>query len=1162
MRFSLLLAMLLAATWFVAAPLRAEEPEEGRVPAVHGEIIRDFARITFEWPRTAHMEANAQGRTLTITFDRRANPDLSRLQADLTPYIGKAALKNNGKTLTIALDKAYRVRSFVSGDVNGVDILGIDPEAHKAALARAAEAAEEARVKAEAAAEAKRQAEAKAAAAAQAKAEADAKAKAEAEAKAQKQAEAKAAAEAKAKAEADAAAQRAAAAKAAAEAKAKAEAAAEAKRKAEEEAKLKAEAKRVAEAKAKADAAAKRAAEAQAKAEAKRLAAMKPAAGEAAPAAEAKPAEPAPAPVAAPAAAAEPTPPKAAEAPAPVAAPAAAAETPAPEPAPPAEEAKAPTPPPTPAQAPIAKPANGKTLEVLASSAEGRTLIRFPWKERVAGTVFVRGNYLWIVFNKAVKLDWEAVKDSAHSLYPSLSQIPHRRATIMRVRIPDATGAVVTKAPNSFEWQVTLTSPSQPPDEPIRVDVTTEGPIKPSVMLAVTEIAPAINVMDPDVGDKLILIPSYKPTQGIAPERKFIEFGLPQTATGFVVIKVADNVVVEEIRSGLRIGATTGASLTPGLPPPKTKEKDGDKQAGNTFFPYDEWKVPEGSKYLEETQSRRYKIATDEAAEDAMAERVRFAQFYLSEGMAPEAIGILQEIKRANPQFYVSNRLSALLGAAQFLLSRYNDAESAFAVPELQGQEEIGYWKSMLAELLGKPEAPFDYLTYNDKYISKYPPVFRQRLAIVAADRAIGVGDYTRALKVLDTLTQAGLIEDMRDYADFLIGKISVETGKRPEGMRIWQRLSVTGENVFVRARAQYSLIAEQLKTRKTDVKDAIDRLEKLRRVWRGDGLELDTLTLLGDLYAKQENYLDAMPVWRDIVTYFANTTQASDATRKMQAAFIDLFDKGLAASLPPLDQLALYYEYRELTPSDSTGDRIVNNLADRMVAIDLLDQAAALLDQRMQYVYEREVRSDTGARLARIYLMNHQPDRALKALQDSVYGDNPDDLRVERDRIAAESMVELGEFEQALGVLNEDKSVVAEEIRLRAYWLQKDWPKVIASVEGTFKARTNPTQALTSIETDKLIMLALSYVATQDLTQAQYLRDYFTNLVQDPQRRALFTFITEPDVPVTPEQYDAVMKRIADTRTFLDHYRVREPAKLAEMAASADKAAAEKAKQ
>src|SRR5690606_25359130 len=102
---------------------------------------------------------------------------------------------------------------------------------------------------------------------------------------------------------------------------------------------------------------------------------------------------------------------------------------------------------------------------------------------------------------------------------------------------------------------------------------------------------------------------------------------------------------------------------------------------------------------------------------------------------------------------------------------------------ELNDNKEVDYWRAMLADLLGNPGDSYSYLDLNQDYISKYPPIFRQRLAIVAADRAIAAKEYNVALKIFDILHQESQLAPIEQYVNFLLGKVSADTGQEREAM-------------------------------------------------------------------------------------------------------------------------------------------------------------------------------------------------------------------------------------------------------------------------------------------------------------------------------------------------------------------------------------------
>lgn len=129
---------------------------------------------------------------------------------------------------------------------------------------------------------------------------------------------------------------------------------------------------------------------------------------------------------------------------------------------------------------------------------------------------------------------------------------------------------------------------------------------------------------------------------------------------------------------------------------------------------------------------------------------------------------------------------------------------------------------------------------------------------------------------------------------------------------------------------------------------EAVDKLEALAIAWRGDSIELKTLAKLSELYVEQGNHRRAF----ELMKTAAISNPDSPITRKMDAdldeVFADLFINGNSEDLPPIEALALYYDFREMTPIGQRGDAMIRALADRLIEVDLLSQAAQLLEHQV----------------------------------------------------------------------------------------------------------------------------------------------------------------------------------------------------------------------
>ncbi|MGE0754318.1 MAG: hypothetical protein AB7L92_04065 [Alphaproteobacteria bacterium] len=1065
----------------------ANHAQAGRSPALpvaHAEVIRDFARITFEWPDPTYFTAAAEGNTVSISFDRQANPDFGALLRQLHPYVKHASRQADGRTIVLTLNKPYRIRTFVSDNLNGIDLLEIEGKP----------------------------------------------------------------------------------------------------------------AKRRAEPRLKRDLATKKAEKPQIlqNADAALLAALSPAAGAPEEAAVIPDGEaPAETPIT-PAAQAEQPPAEQTE---PVQALAEQAPTAEPvEESPAAQSAETPQRPeetaaaatPTPEAAPaemsapeqqtvqeqpsatppenIATPPDGAVpqrdaetpvplsytnqdnvvnkdyLKIGLSLSEDNAVLRFPLAERVAMATFVRGRTLWVVINKNYTVDvsdFKTEEDKA-ALVRNPQQVPAAKSTILRFDLDESMHVSVTRESSSFNWAILLTTQERPLLTKLRPDIRTDPPAPPHVFIPVLETADPIAVHDPQVGDEVVIVPLYQPGEGVARTVDFVEFTLMDSAQGIALLKKADEVRVALQRDGLRVTVSNGETLTPGLPMVELKDEQQKLVEGVTLFPYNQWRIG-SQEELKPQLKKLFQLSVKHTeVKNANESRLQMVKIYMAEGMASEALGLLEIIREKDPAFYRSQKLAALQGAADFLMYRYADAARDFAAGELDNIKEVDFWRKVIADLLGNPDQDYDFMALNDDYISKYPPEMRRRLVIVAADRAISEKDYNMALKIIESMSNPELTEPVKDYIRFLMASISAGTGQETEALEIWDELAENFDEPFVRASAELSRIMWGMAHEELTTAEAVERMERLRLSWHGDRLELQVIRELGKIYEDKNDYVNAMRIWHGGITSFPNSSLAGEMKEKMQHAFNFMFSQGGVDKLPPLDVLAMYYEYRNYAPTGGAGSDIIEKLSERLISIDLLAQAAELLDSQMRYIAEKEQRSQLGAQLAEVHLLNNQPQKALEALQDSLYGENSLLLRLVRNRLAARAMTDQERLTSALQVLGQDTSIEAERIRLTVYWKQRNWQKVIGSVEDLLKEREDVTAQVTLDEAEALLKLALAYVFENNDIQLQYLRDYFLPLMKDNPYREVFDYVTRGEMVVTTTNFDDIIQNLSDTRKFIDNYRSR----------------------
>ena len=83
--------------------------------------------------------------------------------------------------------------------------------------------------------------------------------------------------------------------------------------------------------------------------------------------------------------------------------------------------------------------------------------------------------------------------------------------------------------------------------------------------------------------------------------------------------------------------------------------------------------------------------------------------------------------------------------------------------------------------------------------------------------------------------------------------------------------------------------------------------------------------------------------------------------------------------------------------PAGEARIGVIRNLAERLVGIDLLDQASALLEGLVKDALQGEDKARTATRLAAIRLLDHKAEAALTALNYAPDTNLPAELTNER---------------------------------------------------------------------------------------------------------------------------------------------------------------------
>jgi hypothetical protein len=97
------------------------------VPAYAANVTtamrKDFARLTVSGAEGAKMTSSASGKRVIIQFDKPVPVTIGGIARELQPYIVGAEQSADKRQVVLTMGDDYPIRSFVSGDSSGVDVL-------------------------------------------------------------------------------------------------------------------------------------------------------------------------------------------------------------------------------------------------------------------------------------------------------------------------------------------------------------------------------------------------------------------------------------------------------------------------------------------------------------------------------------------------------------------------------------------------------------------------------------------------------------------------------------------------------------------------------------------------------------------------------------------------------------------------------------------------------------------------------------------------------------------------------------------------------------------------------------------------------------------------------------------------------------------------------
>ncbi len=784
---------------------------------------------------------------------------------------------------------------------------------------------------------------------------------------------------------------------------------------------------------------------------------------------------------------------------------------------------------------------------VLPRKPDNAYSLRFVWQQAVNAAIFERANTLWVIFDNPDYAERDTIGLSHPHLVGKPEHIDNRQFTILRFPLVQHEFAVVK---DGMDWVVDFTKKPAVLAKPVGVTVDLKIPPGPRVMLAIPPESKALRVTDPDIGDELVVYPLHDAGQGVAKERGFTDFKLLKTLQGAVVQVIGEGLRFQPLVKGIEVTSPALKLFRATAKPEEVPAVEGGEHPpALVVAPIPEAAPepePEPAPVFNETNSFLYKrrmleraIITVPPAEQSDA-RLALAKFLLSHNNTGEAIGVLDELQRHDPIYSERYNVKLMRVAAWFAHHRYRRAnEELFPLEKEVPQDykqAVALLRAAIDSKINQASTPVPYPITKEHFRPYYPLAMKQDMILTLANRTLYSAERDRMdpfLAMLDTLDTDGAITNDIKYLRAL--KL-IEEGDINKAKELLEALSKDVGDRYNRARSDFVLTQLMLDESEITRAQAIERLNKLRMVWRGDAFELELLKRLGQLNIDEKNYLEGLRIWREIVTYFPNSQDALLTAKNMGRTFVYLFDQGGADTMSPLAALGLYYEFRELTPIGKLGDRMIQELANRLFEVDLLNRAAALLTHQVRYRLTGEDKIRVGTRLALIHLLNKDPARALEVLDGTETTPMPEVLAERRTHLRAQAYADSGNTQEALRLLAGDVSDDSVAIKLDIYWAKQQWDNVVELLTPRFDWRVNDKDMLNDYQSEQLVRLVIAHSFLNHRDDLSTLYDGFKGRVTD-KYKDMFEFLASGLENIDPRRLSETVS-VGKFETFLDRYK------------------------
>lgn len=749
-------------------------------------------------------------------------------------------------------------------------------------------------------------------------------------------------------------------------------------------------------------------------------------------------------------------------------------------------------------------------------------VLSVPWQSLPGAAVFRRGSAIWIVFDAAAELEVGELAALAGRHIRSYEVLTGPDYTAIRIEAPNSTQTDVRAVGTS--WVLTFGETVDQPPAPIRV-LRETGVNRPARLRFNFSGARSVRaVADPMVGDTLLVLTSDGEKYGVISPRQYVEAIMLPSTQGVALQPLADDLEFTVRPGGADLTRPGGLALTRAASPGLSGSLDRPVTPGFLDL----------ASYRGERPYRDSKVLLQRRASDLDPEAIlNLARFQLGWQLAAEAMGLVELAVEENPSLDSTPEIAALRGVASYMMGRYDDAERFFSHPVLVNDPAAQPWRGATAARLGDWPLARRRFEQGREAIYFMDPVWRARLTALHAMSALKTNDLGAVEPLLNFVIAEDYDPEARAEAGMVEAGLAAASGNVDQAVVLYDELSRSDWRP-AHARALLEKVRLEVAEERIPLDEAVEMLESLRFRWRGDDVEVEASTMLGEVYAEAGRYAEALDTMSNALSRFSETPEARRLSVRLETLFRDIFLNGDGDRMDPMEALALWYEHQDLTPPGPDGLRMARRIAARLVEVDLLEPASELLAHQ---VFERTVtmtalaRAQVAADLARVYLIDNRAPDALRALDSTRIAGLPADLVNERRVLQARALAALGRTEHALELVAYDQGPEADRLRADIAWDGRNWSEAGRLMEALLGDRWRDDRPLGAAEAHDVLRALIAYALVQDEPGMDRIVARYGQAMSQTEHAAAFNTVANRSVAPGDSRLSALVGQIANVQ-------------------------------